>query len=290
MLLPHINFGGFNISSLGLGCSRLGSIMGSSVGEAENLVAKALDFDITYFDTASSYGQGDSERILGRIIGKNDKICLVTKIGKKVPFRAMLLKPIKGLVRDLARWSGGAGTVIKKSRAGSLPVMFDIPFLERELLKSRQRLNLDCIPMVMLHSPSETVLLEGEAVGVLERAQERGDIRIVGVAVDDLAAAEAALCDARIKAIQVPYYEGDVAMINWVERAQQSGKLVIAREIFQGIPAVSPADVHAHLRHNLKRVLSTDGIGVSLVGTTKTAHLSEVIDIAQSLIRGENNC
>lgn len=287
MALPYIDLNGFRVSVLGLGCSRLGSMMGSSIEEAETLVAKAVNLGITFFDTASSYGQGDSERILGRVIGKNDQICLVTKVGKKVPLKAKVLQPVKGMVRKFARRSGKAGAIIKQTRSGSLPVCFDIPFLESELDKSRRRLGLHCIPLVMLHSPPASVVLEGDAVGVLEKARERGALRMVGVAVDDLAAAEATLKDDRITAVQVPFYENDVAMADWAARAKAAGKMVVAREIFHGLQSVDVTDTNDHIRRNLRRVLTSEGVGVSLVGTTKAVHLSEILEIAQSELSGQ---
>lgn len=259
--------------------------MGSSIEEAENLINNAIDHGITLFDTASSYGQGDSERILGHLVGHNDKICLITKVGKKVPFKAKVLKPVKGLVRKLARRSGKAGSIIKKSRAGTLPVCFDASFLERELDKSRRRLDLDCIPVVMLHSPSASVLLEGDAIGVLEKAKDRGSLRILGAAIDDLDAAEATLKDPRITFVQVPFCENDVAMADWAVRARKAGKIVVAREIFYGIQEVSVPNKNDHIRRNLRRVFNSEGVGVSLVGTTKTKHLSEILEIAQTELK-----
>ncbi|MBI3515465.1 MAG: aldo/keto reductase, partial [Proteobacteria bacterium] len=52
-----------------MGCSRLGSLL-AAAGErgAERAVAVALDHGIRFFDTADIYGQGDSERLLGRAL------------------------------------------------------------------------------------------------------------------------------------------------------------------------------------------------------------------------------
>jgi len=254
--------------------------MGASKREAEEVIAQAVDLGVTFFDTASSYGQGDSERILGRIVGANDKVCITTKIGKLVPLRARVLQPVKGIVRMLARYSNKAGTSVKQSRGGTLPVCFETSFLERELDSSRRRLGLSCIPMVMLHSPSAAVLLRGDAVDFLEKARGRGTLQVVGVAVDDIEAAEATLRDTRITAVQVPFYENDEVMAEWAVRAKDAGKLVVAREIFHGIQSVP--DASSHIRRNLQRVFSSEGVSVSLVGTTKPEHLSEIMAIAQA--------
>lgn len=279
MAMKYSEFCGYQVSSLGLGCSRLGSMMGSSIEEAEALVQCALDNGVTFFDTASCYGQGDSERILGRVIGNRKEILLVTKVGKKIPLKAKLLQPIKNLIRTFARNSSSTGALLKKSRSGPLPACFDPSFLERELKESLARLNFTVIPMVMLHSPTAAVLDAGEAVAFLESARKKGILRIVGVSVDDLSAAEAALRDERILAIQVPLYENDMAMAEWAERARQAGRLVVAREIFGGTEK-DVKSVKGVVERNINRVLSSNSIGVSLVGTTKVAHLLEALSFA----------
>jgi aryl-alcohol dehydrogenase-like predicted oxidoreductase len=50
--------------------------------EARDIVARALDRGITWFDTANAYVGGESERILGRALGKRRGECFVaTKVG-----------------------------------------------------------------------------------------------------------------------------------------------------------------------------------------------------------------
>ena len=45
-----------------------------------DILARALDLGINYFDTARIYGQGKSEQILGKALqGKRDKIILASK-------------------------------------------------------------------------------------------------------------------------------------------------------------------------------------------------------------------
>lgn len=57
---------GIQVSALGFGCGDVGGlIIRGSVQERVDAVARALDAGITYFDTASGYGQGQSEINLG---------------------------------------------------------------------------------------------------------------------------------------------------------------------------------------------------------------------------------
>ncbi len=50
--------------------------------EARRIVARALERGAPFFDTANSYGNGESERILGRALkGQWDRVGLATKVG-----------------------------------------------------------------------------------------------------------------------------------------------------------------------------------------------------------------
>jgi hypothetical protein len=102
----------------------------------------------------------------------------------------------------------------------------------------------------------------------------------VGVSVDDLDAATAALSDPRIKAIQVPAHEGDTEVVEWISSARAAGKLVILREIFRQMGGSVHVTPDA-LERNMNRALEVPGKKVVLLGTTKRAHLQELVAIAE---------
>ena len=60
---------GLRVSALGFGCGDVGGlIVRGAPAERERAVARAFEAGINYFDTASSYGNGESERNLGRAL------------------------------------------------------------------------------------------------------------------------------------------------------------------------------------------------------------------------------
>ena len=60
---------GMRVSALGFGCGDVGGlIVRGTPAERERAVARALEAGVTYFDTAASYGSGESERNLGRTL------------------------------------------------------------------------------------------------------------------------------------------------------------------------------------------------------------------------------
>ena len=66
------------VSVLGLGCARLGSLMASRTRrQSLSLITTAANAGITLFDTADIYAQGESERILREALKSSDA-CIVT--------------------------------------------------------------------------------------------------------------------------------------------------------------------------------------------------------------------
>src|SRR5436309_10492862 len=60
---------GLKVSVLGFGCGAVGGLMvRGNPADQERAVARAIQLGINYFDTAAMYGNGESERNLGRVM------------------------------------------------------------------------------------------------------------------------------------------------------------------------------------------------------------------------------
>jgi aryl-alcohol dehydrogenase-like predicted oxidoreductase len=60
---------GLKVSVLGFGCGAVGGLMvRGAPDDQERAVARALELGINYFDTAPLYGNGESEKNLGRVL------------------------------------------------------------------------------------------------------------------------------------------------------------------------------------------------------------------------------
>lgn len=60
---------GVKLSVLGFGCGAVGGLMvRGSAADQERAVARALELGINFFDTAAAYGNGESEKNLGRVL------------------------------------------------------------------------------------------------------------------------------------------------------------------------------------------------------------------------------
>src|SRR5258708_2688972 len=62
---------GIKLSILGFGCGAVGGLMvRGDPADQEKAIRQALDAGVNYFDTAVQYGNGESEKNLGRILKK----------------------------------------------------------------------------------------------------------------------------------------------------------------------------------------------------------------------------
>jgi len=156
---------GIEVSVLGFGCGAVGGLMiKGNAADQERAVARALELGINYFDTAAMYGNGESERNLGRVL-KSLKPSLY--LGTKVRVPAAERRNIAAAVTA-------------------------------SLEASLQRLQLDRVDLFQLHNhihaggsdadlTPEIVL--GEVVPTFERLREQGKTRFYGItAVGDTAA------------------------------------------------------------------------------------------------------
>src|SRR4029077_12901713 len=70
------------VSVLGFGCGAVGGLMvRGNPADQERAVARDVELGINYFDTAAMYGNGESERNLGRVM---QSLRLNIRVGTKV--------------------------------------------------------------------------------------------------------------------------------------------------------------------------------------------------------------
>src|SRR5918992_6315028 len=76
---------GRDVSEIGFGAWQIGADWGE-VDEDAALATlhAAADAGVTFFDTADVYGDGRSERLVGRLLAERDGITVTTKMGRRL--------------------------------------------------------------------------------------------------------------------------------------------------------------------------------------------------------------
>lgn len=173
---------GMKISILGFGCGAVGGLMvRGDHADQERAIGRALDSGVNYYDTAALYGNGESEKNLGRILNK--------------------LKPKDAIVGTKVRLPPNAGPiaeVIAKSLEGSL-----------------QRLGLEQVDVLHLHNPitasggGDTLSVRqvlDEVVPAFEALRRQGKVRFLGITATGDTSALHEVIDARVfDSAQVTY-------------------------------------------------------------------------------------
>ena len=87
---------GYEISAIGFGAWAIGADWGS-VDDADSLAAlhAAADAGVNFVDTADVYGDGRSERVIGRFLKERagERIYVATKMGRRVEQRTANYTP-----------------------------------------------------------------------------------------------------------------------------------------------------------------------------------------------------
>jgi len=146
---------GMSISRIGLGCLSFGSsdfrdwVLDED--ESTELIERAIDLGITYFDTANVYSFGESERILGDVLGEYDR-----------DRQVIATKVYHGMNRDNPNAKGLSRKAI-----------------EQELDNSLDRLSVDTVDLYQIHRYNERTPIR-ETLGVLDDAVRCGKARYIG--------------------------------------------------------------------------------------------------------------
>lgn len=142
------------VSALGLGCMGMSYGYGKpkDVKEMRELIAKAYDRGINFFDTAEVYGPYTNEELVGSAIkGFRDKIVVSTKFG------------ITMSIENKRQIVNSSLDVIKKSIEGSL-----------------KRLNIECIDLYYQHRVDTNTPIE-EVANLMAEFHKQGKIKAWGL-------------------------------------------------------------------------------------------------------------
>lgn len=169
------------------------------------LLRKALDLGINFFDTADTYGNGLGETILSKAIGAHrDQVVIATKVGYDFYHNT--------------------------SRQGQqeLPQDFSPQYLEFALGESLKRLHTDYIDLYQLHNPRIDVIEQNDLFQTLERFKRQGKIGAYGVALGPAIAerqveeGRAAIEKQKVDSVQIIY--------NLLEQMLGKGLFQVGRE------------------------------------------------------------
>ena len=197
---------GRSVGVVGLGCWQLGADWGSVDDDvALGVLGAAVDAGVTFLDTADVYGDGRSERLIGRFLAERTSapaadLTVATKMGRRAdPHTA------DAYALDAFRaWTD----------------------------RSRQNLGVDTLDLVQLHCPPSEVFRRESTYDALDTLVQEGRIAAYGVSVETVDEALDAIIRPHVATVQI--------ILNIFRRKPLEEVLPTAREHGVGIIARVP--------------------------------------------------
>jgi aryl-alcohol dehydrogenase-like predicted oxidoreductase len=164
---------GYEISAIGFGAWAIGADWGS-VDDSDSLAAlhAAADAGVNFIDTADVYGDGRSERLIGRFLKERagERIFVATKMGRRVE-----QKPQNYTPEAFVAWTD----------------------------RSRENLGLDRLDLVQLHCPPTQVYYQPELFVACDELVADGAVAHYGVSVEKVEEALKALQYPGVASVQI---------------------------------------------------------------------------------------
>ena len=191
------------MSVVGLGCWQLGGDWGDvSEDDALGVLHAAVGAGVTLLDTADVYGDGRSERLIGRLLRERPDagLLVATKAGRRAD--------------------------------PHVPEAFTLDALRGWTDRSRRNLGVDRLDLVQLHCPPSPVYDDDQVFDALDTLVEEGAVAAYGVSVETVAEAERALARPGVATLQI--------IVNVFRRKPLERVLPLAAEAGVGVLARVP--------------------------------------------------
>ncbi|MET0257994.1 MAG: aldo/keto reductase, partial [Methylobacterium sp.] len=165
------------VSSIGLGCMGMSEFYGEGDdAESMNVIHRAIDLGVTFFDTADMYGVGRNEALLGKALkAKRDSVVVATKFGN-----------------------------VRGPNGERLGINGRPDYVKKACDDSLTRLGVEIIDLYYQHRVDPNVPIE-DTVGAMSRLVEAGKVRYLGLSEAAPATIRKAHATHPIAALQTEY-------------------------------------------------------------------------------------
>jgi aryl-alcohol dehydrogenase-like predicted oxidoreductase len=223
-------------SVLGLGCA---AMMGSaSRRESVDAIAAAANAGINFFDTARSYGYGESESLLGDYFAcRRDKVIFCTKFGilPTAPGWKQSLKPV---ARAALKFVPALGNAARAHAGQPAANQFSVETLRSSLETSLQALGTDYVDILLMHAAPMSVFAQEDLLDELGRLVDEGKVRLAGISGEhDVISATFA---ARPPVLQTAQFAVNVDTLSYLNEIPSEPKMfLVANQPFGGTSGVA---------------------------------------------------
>ena len=163
----------WQVSEIGLGTWQLGADWGNvDDAMAEKVLRTAVESGVTFFDTADCYGEGLSEKRLGKFFKScPKKVTIATKLGR-------FPQP------------GGLDN-------------FSLQQFRQHTEGSLKRLGVECLDLTQVHCPPTELIKQGDMFDWLRILKKEGKIKAFGLSIESMEEAELCLKQEGVLSLQI---------------------------------------------------------------------------------------
>jgi aryl-alcohol dehydrogenase-like predicted oxidoreductase len=212
--MHYINYDYIQASKLAIGTSAYGSKV--SKKHALRILHLLKEQGVNYIDTASSYGLGMSEDIIGDFTEKDRKnVFISTKVGIKaqpLPFYKKILLPIIRQTYNLSFLKKKAQTQSANTYNHTVLTLSE---MDGSIAQSLKNLKTDYLDQLLIHNNFKTYLNDNAVVDLLENYKQKGIIRHIGITAEEPLNTEGVAILERNKTlvdtVQLPFHQYAVA-------------------------------------------------------------------------------
>jgi len=205
---------GFEISEIGFGAWGIGGTqwLGGNDEESMRALRRAMELGFNFIDTALAYGDGHSEKLVGKIIrDATHRMYIATKV------------PPKNRL-----WPARPGISIEN--------VFPYDYILRSTETSLRNLKLDTIDLQQLHVWNPDWLYREEWRRAFEELKTAGKVRAVGVSINDHQP------DSALELIRTGLVDAVQVIYNIFDQTPQQHLFPLAKEKNVGVLARVPFD------------------------------------------------
>src|SRR3954470_9511458 len=198
---------GRQVSEVGFGAWQVGADWGDVDEEtAIETLRAAADAGVTFFDTADVYGDGRSERLVGRLRRErpDDGLVVATKMGRRAEQTVANYSP-----EQFRAWND----------------------------RSRENLGVDTLDLVQLHCPPTDLYYHPEVFEDLDRMVEEGRMAAYGVSVERVEEALKAIEYPNVATVQIIFnpFRQRPAGVFFAEAARRGVGIIVRVPLASGL-------------------------------------------------------
>lgn len=175
MQMRELGESGLQVSAVGMGCWAIGGSWGAVVDDDSlRTLHRAVDQGVRFFDTADVYGDGRSERLVGRLLAeRTEPLVVATKAGRRAQPHTVEAYSVQSLAAYVDRSLGNLG--------------------------------VDRIDLLQLHCPPAEVFDRPEVFAGLDDLVAAGKLARYGVSIERIADGLKAIEYPGVASLQVIY-------------------------------------------------------------------------------------